>query len=98
MLRKLTILAVVLAVLTTASAQLVLAQQDERDTAPSDLSVQEVGDGSGIDCPPPGSPQMRPCISPAGSVQYDNAVPSGTVDCPPLTEPRMLRPCFISTG
>lgn len=99
MLRKLTVLAVVLAVLMTASAPLVLAQQGESVTAPSDLSVQEAGGGSGVDCPPPGDPRMLgPCTPGTGFVQYDNALPSGTVDCPPPTEPRMLRPCFVGTG
>ena len=104
MLRKSTILAIVLAVLLTGSAPLVLAQQDggivpEEDPAGS-VSYPEVTklDGSDTDCPPPGDPQMRPCISKVGFVQYSSEPPPGSYyDCPPDTEPRMLRPCILVT-
>ena len=96
MLKNLTIIATVAALLLLSGAQLVLAQQDgdtsgdiglsEEFIASSDLYVEEIDpDGSGT-------------AGSGGSVQYASELPPGSYyDCPPDTDPRMLRPCILVT-
>ena len=82
---------VVVVVLTFLVAPLVLAQQDEgvdiQYAEPNETMVPMVGypaDGSGN--------------ADAGFLQYDpQPPPRAYYDCPPLTEPRMLRPCILVT-
>jgi hypothetical protein len=83
MVKKLTIIAAILVLLMLSGASLVLAQQDE--SMSSDISVEEVGPG--------GSDSVN-----AGFIQYNSELPPGSYyDCPPDTEPRMLRPCILVT-
>ncbi len=110
MLRKLTILAAVLAMLLTASTPL-LAQQvgvpyDEVAVPLTDPSVppepicQSPASAGG--CPPFVSPVPDNTSGSgmdnanAGSLQYGSELPPGAYyDCPPPTQPPMGRPCFL---
>ena len=95
MVKKLAIIAAMLVLLMLSGAPLVLAQQDESMgsdmgipedfTVRSDPSLEEVG--------PNGSGSTN-----ADFVQYSSEPPPGSYyDCPPDTEPRMLRPCILVT-
>lgn len=84
--KKLVTAAAMVVLLTFLAAPLVLAQQDAGvDTQyaePSETVVPIVG------YPADG----------AGFLQYDSQPPPGAYyDCPPPTEPPMLRPCILVT-
>lgn len=89
------VLATVLAILLVAFAPLVLAQQDQN--VGGDMGIPEEGAAKGdtslevIDLNGSSSTD-------AGFVQYSSKPPPGAYyDCPPDTEPRMLRPCILVT-
>jgi hypothetical protein len=83
MVKKLAIITAMLVLLMVSGTPLVLAQQDEGMS--SDMSVEEVDPG--------GSDSAN-----AGFIQYSPELPPGSYyDCPPDTEPRMLRPCILVT-
>ncbi len=84
MVKKLTIMTAMLVLLTLSGAPLVLALQD--DSISNDTGISEEID-------PDGSNSVN-----AGFVQYGSELPPGSYyDCPPDTEPRMLRPCILVT-
>ena len=90
LLKKLTALVVVLVLLTLLAAPLVLAQQD----AGVDTGYAEPGETvAPVDYPVGDSGNTE-----VGFLQYNPQPPPGAYyDCPPLTEPRMLRPCILRT-
>ena len=82
--KKSTIMAAMLVLLMLSEVPLVLALQD--DSISNDTGISEEVD-------PYGSNSVN-----AGFVQYSSELPPGTYyDCPPDTEPRMLRPCILVT-
>ncbi len=82
--RKMMLLAAMLVLLMLSGAPSVLALQD--DSMSNDTGVSEEMD-------PDGSNNVN-----AGFVQYGSEPPPGSYyDCPPDTEPRMLRPCILVT-
>ncbi|MEJ7872838.1 MAG: hypothetical protein WKF67_11325 [Rubrobacteraceae bacterium] len=82
--RKMMLLAAMLVLLMLSGAPSVLALQD--DSMSNDTGISEEID-------PDGSNSVN-----AGSVQYSSEPPPGSYyDCPPDTEPRMLRPCILIT-
>jgi hypothetical protein len=94
-LKKLTIVGAIMVLLTFSGTPLVLAQQGE--SVGSDTGSPEEGVARGdpsfdaIDLNGPGNTD-------AGFVQYGSEPPPGAYyDCPPLTEPQMLRPCILVT-
>jgi len=90
---KLMVLAAVLAILLVAFAPLVLAQQDQ--SAGRDTGIPEEGTAGG-DTPLEVIDLNGSSSTDAGFVQYGSEPPPGAYyDCPPLTEPRMLRPCIL---
>ncbi len=93
MLSKLMVLAPVLAILLAAFAPLVLAQQDQRAGGDMDIPEERTVRGD----PPLEVIDLNGSSSTdAGFVQYGSELPPGAYyDCPPLTEPRMLRPCIL---
>jgi hypothetical protein len=86
-------MAVVLVVLTLLTAPLVLAQQQDGGV--------DTGYAEPIETPVPvvDSPNDGSGNAEVGFLQYNPQPPSGAYyDCPPLTEPRMLRPCILRTS
>lgn len=88
--KKLTTLVVVLVLLTLLAAPLVRAQQDAGiDTGYAKPSETVT---------PVGYPIGDADNAEVGFLQYNPQPPSSAYyDCPPLTEPRMLRPCILRT-